>query len=106
MTFHDVDVIRVLEETLPARFGGGPNDYQLVEAVARDGRPRLILRVHPRVPARPLEELAQGFLEAVSSQGPTERLMGQVWREGHVVEVIREEPVASAGGKILHVIGR
>jgi hypothetical protein len=106
MTFHDIDVIRVLEETLPARFGGGPNDYQLVEAVARDGRPRLILRVHPRVPARPLEELAQGFLEAVSGQGPTERLMGQVWREGHVVEVIREEPVASTGGKILHVIGR
>src|SRR5262249_47784638 len=31
MTFLDVDVIRVLEEVLPARFGGGPADYQLVE---------------------------------------------------------------------------
>jgi hypothetical protein len=32
--------------------------------------------------------------------------MGQVWRDARVVEVIREEPVTSAGGKILHVIGR
>src|SRR5262249_43576160 len=31
MTFLDADVIRVLEEVLPARFGGAPTDYQLVE---------------------------------------------------------------------------
>ena len=29
MTFFDADLIRVLEEALPARFGGGPTDYQL-----------------------------------------------------------------------------
>lgn len=106
MTFHDIDVVRVLEHTLPARFGGGPNDYQLVEAVARDGRPRLILRVHPRVPARPPEDVARAFLDAISGGGPAQRIMGQVWRDARVVEVIREEPVTSAGGKILHVIGR
>jgi hypothetical protein len=31
MTFLDTNVIRVLEEVLPARFGGAPTDYQLVE---------------------------------------------------------------------------
>src|SRR5262249_44513834 len=40
MTFLDTDVIRVLEEVLPARFGGGPTDYQLVEEDGADGQPR------------------------------------------------------------------
>lgn len=39
MTFLDSDVIRVLEEVLPGRFGGGPTHYQLVEEEdAEDGR--------------------------------------------------------------------
>jgi hypothetical protein len=43
MTFLDTDVIRVLEEILPARFGGGPADYQLVEDERADGQPCLRL---------------------------------------------------------------
>ncbi len=35
MTFLDTDVIRVLEEVLPGRFGGIPSDYQLVEEERR-----------------------------------------------------------------------
>jgi hypothetical protein len=30
----DSDVVRILEETLPAQFGGGPTHYQLVAAPA------------------------------------------------------------------------
>jgi hypothetical protein len=105
MTFLDADVIRVLEQTLPSRFGGGPNDYQLVESSRQDGRPLLILRVHPRVPASAPEEIASGFLEAVAAGGDPQRLMSQVWRDGRTIEVVREAPIASAGGKILHVVG-
>jgi hypothetical protein len=106
MTFLDVDVIRVLEQTLPARFGGGPSDYQLVEATEPDGQPRLILRVHPRVPERAPEEVARAFLAAISAEGGSQRLMGQVWLDAGVVRVVREAPTVTAGGKILHVVGR
>lgn len=41
MTFLDTDIIRVLEEEMPARFGGAPTDYQLLEEEADDGQPRL-----------------------------------------------------------------
>jgi hypothetical protein len=34
------------------------------------------------------------------------RLMGQVWLDAATVRVVREAPAASAGGKILHVVGR
>ena len=106
MTFLDTDVIAVLERTLPARFGGGPNDYQLVEAAQSDGRPRLLLRVHPRVPACQPEEVARVFVAALGRQSDTERLMGQVWLDAGAVSVVRELPAVSAGGKILHVVGR
>ena len=51
MTFLDTDLIRVLEEVLPARFGGAPTDYQLVEEEAAEGQPRVRLLVHPRIGA-------------------------------------------------------
>jgi hypothetical protein len=105
MTFLDADVIRVLEQTLPSRFGGGPNDYQLVESSRSDGRPLLLLRVHPRVPPSAPEEIARVFLEAVAADGAPQRLMSQVWRDARLIEVVREPPAASAGGKILHVVG-
>jgi hypothetical protein len=31
--------------------------------------------------------------------------MSQVWRDARLIEVVREPPAASAGGKILHVVG-
>ena len=37
MTFLDTDLVRVLEEVLPTRFGGGPTDYQLEEAPREPG---------------------------------------------------------------------
>ena len=56
MTFQDIDLIRALEETLPARFGGQPSDYQLVESESPDGRPGYaswwIRRSVPWSPAR------------------------------------------------------
>src|SRR5262249_60088571 len=39
MTFLDTDVIRVLEQVLPARFVGGPTDYQVAAEAGADGPP-------------------------------------------------------------------
>ena len=55
MTFLGHDLIRLVEEVLPAQFGGGPTDYQFVE-VERDGLPRVDLLVSPRL--GPLNEPA------------------------------------------------
>ena len=76
MTFLDVDVIRVLDEVLPGRFGGGPTDYQLIEEETEDGRPRVRLLVHPRVgePSTSTPS-ADAFLTAIGRQSEGERLM-------------------------------
>jgi hypothetical protein len=105
MMFLDDAVIRVLEEALPARLGGGPSDYQLVEAEAPDGQPALRLLVHPRVPLESLDRAREAFFAAVSATSETARLMGRAWRDAGLVTVERRAPIATASGKILHLCG-
>lgn len=99
----DTDVVTVLEETLPARFGGGPTDYQLVEDEFDDGRPRLRLLVHPAL--GPLDEaaVAETFLKSIGEGSGVERLVELQWRQAGLPLVTRGVPQATKGGKILHL---
>ena len=103
MTFLDTDVVRVLEEVLPARFGGAPTDYQLIEEEDADGSPRVALLVHPRVGPAPPEEVARTFLSAIGGGSGVERVMGTVWRDAGLLRVERRPPLATASGKVLHL---
>jgi len=103
MTFLDTDLVRVLEEVLPARFGGGPTDYQLVEEETEDGHPRLRLLVHPTVGALDTQAVAETFLTAISPGSGVERVMGLLWRDAGFLRVERRSPESTPGGKILHL---
>jgi hypothetical protein len=103
MNFADLELIRALEEVLPARFGGSPTHYQLLEDEGPAGEPRLWLLVHPIV--GPLDEhrVAEVFLDAIGVGSGVERVMGLAWRGAGVLRVQRRAPVPAANGKILHV---
>jgi hypothetical protein len=103
VTFLDTDVIRVLEEVLPARFGGAPTDYQLLEEEAEDGEPRLRLLVHPSVGPLDTQKVAEAFLTAIGSGSVVERLMESVWRNARLLRVERQPPLSTRSGKILHL---
>jgi hypothetical protein len=103
MTFFDADVIQALEQALPRRFGGGPTDYQLVEQEDADGRPALRLLVHPALGPLDPAAVAEAFLAAIAPGTGTERVMGQVWRDGQLLRVERRPPRATPSGKILHL---
>ncbi len=103
MTFLDADLIRVLDEVLPARFGGTPTDYQLVEEEAADGRPRLVLLVHPRIGPLSPDAVREAFLAAISAGSGVERVMGLLWRSASFVCVERRAPLPTTSGKILHL---
>jgi len=94
----------VLEEMLPARFGGGPTHYQLLEEETEDGRPCLRLLVHPSLGAVDLEVVAEAFLEAISGGTSGERVMARVWHDAKVLKVERRAPLAIGSGKILHLL--
>jgi hypothetical protein len=103
MTFADPHLVTVLEEILPARFGGGPADYQLIEEEAEDGRPRLRLLAHPGIGPLDPDAVRDAFLTAISRGSGVERVMGLAWREAALVCVERRSPERTPAGKILHL---
>ena len=102
MNVLDADVVRILEEVLPARFGGGPGDYQLVEDEAANGQPRLTLLLHPRIGPLDPEAAVRAFLDAVAA-GRSGRVTSLAWADGGLLRVERRAPVTTETGKIQHL---
>lgn len=102
MTFAGTDVIAVLEQKLPGKYGGIPSDYQLVEEEDADGKPILKLLVHPRVGPLDAEGLREDFLAFLGSRSIVDKLMEAAWREAGLLTVERRPPLQTKQGKILH----
>ena len=104
MTFLDDDLARILEDVLPARFGGTPLDYQLIEDEGQDGAPRLLLRIHPRLGQMDPAAVLKAFHDALQSLSAAERLMGIQWKSAGLISVQRQAPDSAASGKVLHFL--
>jgi hypothetical protein len=108
MQFTGSEVLRLVEEVLPARFGGHPTDYQFVEE-EEHGLSRVSLVVSPRVGALDEPRVVSAVLELLGSPPRTtggHGLMADYWRGARTLRVVRREPYATAAAKILplHVI--
>lgn len=103
VTFQDAEVVRLLEEVLPGRFGGRPTDYQLVEDEDSHGDPGLVIRVHPRVGPVSEPELLEAFLTGLGSGSAVNRLMEEHLRSAVDVRVERGAPHVTRASKILHL---
>jgi hypothetical protein len=104
VTFLGSALFELLEEVLPARFGGQIADYQLVEEEV-EGLPKVSILVAPSV--GPVDEaaLVNTVLETLSQSslpGPWVEL----WRESDTLRVIRRPPYESrAKVQPLHILG-
>jgi hypothetical protein len=100
VTLIGTEIQRILEDTLPSRFGGSPLDYQLVEDVDNE-RSRLDLIVSPRVPIADEQEPARVFLAALRASSPRGDSGGSVWDKAGALRVVRKEPILTARGKLM-----
>ena len=99
MTLVGTDLVRILEEALPACLGGSPTDYQLVEHEGR-AQTQLTLRVSPRVRVSSPERAKECFLREIQRcYGGA--LASQTWRHAEGVTVKIAEPLTTRGGKVL-----
>src|SRR5687768_2696200 len=87
---------------LPAKFGGGPTDYQLVEDTA-GAEPRLRLLVRPSVGPLDLVKVAETFYETIGKGNGVERIAAEQWRQLNVLRVERAQLLTTPIGKVLHV---
>lgn len=97
------DVIRILEDVLPRRFGGGPTDFQLLEREGEGGHPRLSLVVHPRLGQLDESAVRDGMLGALAAVDGDGRRMADAWRRAGWLDVVRRAPTVSEEGKLLHL---
>ena len=99
VTFLGTELLRLVEEVLPTRFGGYPTDYQFVEE-EEEGLPKVNILVSPRVGDVNEEDLLSTAFEVLHSY-PGGNIMSDKWRQGQTLRVARREPYATASAKIL-----
>lgn len=105
MQFLGSDLLALIDEALPARFGGGPTDYQFIEEES-EGRTVVRLLIHPDrglVDERAAVELALASLGG-GSRGQS--MMAEHWRSGEMLSVARAVPETNNAGKTPPLIVR
>jgi hypothetical protein len=100
MNFLGSDLLTLVEEVLPARFGGRPTDYQFVER-ERDGLPIVSLVIADAVGALDPDQVVRAVLEYLKNQGLGEAIMADVWTQGGTLQIVRRDPHVTQAGKIL-----
>jgi hypothetical protein len=105
MTLMGTDLLRILEEALPARIGGAPGDYQLVEGEGAV-QTQLTLRVSPRVRSSSADKVKECFLKELGHfYGGA--LAARMWSHAEGLDVVIAEPLSTVSGKVLplHLLG-
>jgi hypothetical protein len=107
VTFVRTNLEQIIEQVLPARFGGTSLDYQLAEEESPTGAARLVLRVSPKVGAVDEARLRQALLVSMGQGSLFQRYQAQIWHGAGTIEIRREEPLATRAGKVLpfHLLG-
>ena len=88
----DGEMVRILEEVLPARYGGDPHDYQLQEQEDPDGFTRLVLVVDPRVDLPGEADVIDVILDALGRGDHLANSAREHWQQGGSFRIERREP--------------
>ena len=103
MNFPIDDLTEIIESRLPAAFGGGPYDYQLVEEEGAEAQTLITLRIHPQVGVVDETKVLERLIDELGRADRKQRFMTDVWRQARTFHVQRVPPRTSARGKTLAV---
>ena len=95
------EMIKILEQVLPARFGGSPLDYQLAEQEDPQGFTRLYLIIHPRLEIADEPAVVQVVLNAMRDSSPMADAARTVWQQTQTIQIKRQEPAWTERGKFM-----
>jgi len=101
MTLVGSDIERVLDEFLPAQYGGSALDYQFAEEEDSRGFTRLILRVAPQIAVADEEQMIEFVLDSLRELGGAAAFAAATWRQARTLSIRREIPAMTARGKLL-----
>jgi len=104
MSMDAVELTRIIEEVLPARYGGASTDYQWVEEEDERALTRLCLRIDPRVGPVDEARVVEDILAQLRGGERAHRMYAEVWRQARTIRVLRERPLPTVQGKLLPVL--
>lgn len=91
----------ILEEDLPARFGGSALDYQLVEEEDEQGFTRLTILINPTVALADESAVVKEMQSALRRRGGAAEMSRELWTQAHTFRVRREAPRLTSRGKMM-----
>ncbi len=95
------EMLHILEEILPERFGGSPNDYQLWEEEDSSGFTNLVLVVDPSIPAVDISAVEKTIADTLKQETTNGAMAQSILQQAHSLKVRREKPKITASGKLL-----
>lgn len=99
VTFLGTELLRLVEEVLPARFGGHATDYQLVEE-EEGGLTKVNILVSPQVGNVSEKAVVDTIFQTLKLY-PGGDIMSDQWRQGQTLRVDRREPYVTGSAKVL-----
>ncbi|MGH2405265.1 MAG: hypothetical protein ACRDGN_12515 [bacterium] len=98
VTVFGTNCVHIIEEVLPRTFGGQSVDYQLLEVEDERHLTQLLLLVSPRLGSLDEQAVRDRFISALAAE---ERVsMPELWRQADTIQVLRQDPVHTAAGKL------
>ena len=101
VTLIGTEMLHVLEEVLPTRFGGSPLDYQMVEQEDEQGFTRLYVLISPSVVIADEQQVIEAILNALRKSSPMADAARTVWQQMQTIQVKRAEPILTERAKLL-----
>jgi hypothetical protein len=95
------DMERILDELLPARYGGSALDYQFAEEEDERGFTRLTLRVAPQLSLPDEGEVLEFVLHALDQAGGGAAVAQAIWRRDGTLRLRREAQAMTGRGKMM-----
>jgi len=100
-TFLAADMVRIIEDVLPVRFGGVSTDYQLIEEEDEKGNTRIYVIASPELGSIDENVLIQFILSELSKGSEAAKMMTIMWHRADTLKVKRIKPMITATGKLL-----
>ena len=92
---------QILEADLPARFGGTPLDYQLVEEEDERGFTRLTILVNPAVQLTDEDAVITEMLAALKRRRGAAEISRELWQQAGAFRVRRQAARVGGRGKMM-----
>lgn len=103
LTLFRTDVIRIVEDILPNRFGGTSIDYQILEEEEHDGHSFITIVARPELGDLDENSVVEVVLNEIRKGNDAYRMAAELWSQTKSIRVKRMNPVTTPGAKLLPV---